>query len=104
MQHGVRVGSNCFVAWVPEDLNWSDALTKAGTEASRAMAECRERRAGIIRFDGQFSTREHQPLRREKEKLEANAGVHLAAPPEMSQASEAATFVHPGASITRRSW
>ena len=76
-KHGLRNGSNCYLTWVRGDLNLADALTKATNEAFRAMALYHERKSWIIKFDQEFvSARKQQRLRREKERLENNSGIH----------------------------
>ncbi|CAE6971276.1 TY5A [Symbiodinium sp. KB8] len=83
VKHGLRDGTQCYLAWVPGEMNLSDALTKVTAEAFKVMALYHERKSWIIRFEQEFvSARKQQRLRREKQKLEEKCGVHFADLPE----------------------
>ena len=83
VKHGIRDGSNCYLTWVPGDINLADGLTKVSTESFRTMALYHERKAWVIRFNEEFvSARKQQRLRREQQKAEAASSLHLADMPD----------------------
>ena len=82
-KHGLRDGTQCYLTWVPGEMNLSDALTKVTSEAFKVMALYHERKSWIIRFEQEFvSARKQQRLRREKQRLEEKSGLHFADLPE----------------------
>ena len=84
VKYGIRDGSNCFLTWVPGDINLADGLTKVTNESFKTMALYHERKAWIIRFNDEFvSARKQQRLRREQLKAEAASNMHFADLPEL---------------------
>lgn len=69
VQRGLRSGSNCYITWVPSDLNISDALTKVSYEAFKVYALWLKRRTWVVRFEKEFiSARRQQKLRMQQGK------------------------------------
>ena len=67
VQRGVRDGSNCYLTWVPSDVNLSDCMTKVTPEAFKTYMLWQQRKTWSIRFDDEFvSARKQQKLRRTK--------------------------------------
>ena len=67
VKRGVRDGSNCYLTWVPSDMNIADAMTKVSPDAFKVYALWQQRKTWIVRFDEEFvSARKQQKLRRAK--------------------------------------
>eukprot|EP00435_Cladocopium_sp_Y103_P049949 s497_g15.t1 len=67
VQRGLRDGSNCFITWVPSDLNVSDCMTKVSYEAFKVYALWLKRKTWVVRFEDKFvSARRQQKLRQQQ--------------------------------------
>ena len=64
VQKGTRPGTNCYVTWVPSDLNLVDCVTKVSYESFKVYALWSSRRSWVVRFNEEFvSARKQQKLR-----------------------------------------
>lgn len=69
VQNGTREGSQCYITWVPSDLNLSDCVTKVSYEAFRVWALFNSRKSWIVKFNDEFiSARKQQKLRQQQGK------------------------------------
>ena len=54
VQKGIQDGTNCFVTWVPSDLNLTNSLTKASMDAYREMKLFHTNKSWIVKFNQEF--------------------------------------------------
>ena len=67
VKRGVRDGTNCYLTWVPSDLNIADCMTKVSADAFKVFMLWQQRKTWIVRFEEEFvSARKQQKLRRQK--------------------------------------